>query len=97
MIETFAQRLRRLREEHGRSIAELATEVGVSEGAIRQMETGNVRSPSFVVGLRLAHYLGVDPYYLASGEGSNLSDRLILVERRLAKIEQRIAALPARR
>ncbi len=97
MNESFAQRLRRLRDEHGRTIAELAAEVGVSEGAIRQMETGNVKSPSFVVGLRLAHYLGVDPYYLASGEGSTLGERLVLVERRLAKLEQRIAALPSRR
>ena len=69
----------------------------MSEGAIRQLETGNVRSPSFIVGLRLAHHLGVDPYYLASGEGSNVAERLMLIERRLAKVEQRIAALPTRR
>jgi transcriptional regulator with XRE-family HTH domain len=97
MTETFAQRLRRLREERGSTIAGLAAEVGVSEGAIRQLETGNVKSPSFVVGLRLAHALGIDPYELASGEGSNVGERLMLVERRLAKLEQRIAALPARR
>ena len=97
MSETFAQRLRRLREERGSTIAALAGEVGVSEGAIRQLETGNVKSPSFVVGLRLAHHLGVDPYYLAAGEGSNVAERLLLIERRLAKLEARIAALPARR
>lgn len=97
MSETFAQRLRRLREEQGTTIAGLATEVGVSEGAIRQMETGNVKSPSFHVGLRLAHHLGVDPYYLASGEGSSVGDRLMLVERRLAKLEQRVASAPSRR
>ena len=97
MSESFAQRLRRLREERGATIAALADEVGVSEGAIRQLETGNVKSPSFVVGLRLAHYLGVDPYYLASGDGSHVGERLLLVERRLAKLEQRVATLPARR
>jgi hypothetical protein len=95
--ETFAQRLRRLREERGTTIAGLANEVGVSEGAIRQLETGNVKSPSFVVGLRLAHYLGVDPYYLASGEGSSVGERLILVERRLTKLEQRAGSGSARR
>ena len=96
MSETFAQRLRRLREERGTTIANLADEVGVSEGAVRQLETGNVKSPSFVVGLRLAHYLGVDPYYLASGEGSYVAERLVLVERRLAKIEQRLAGTSRR-
>jgi len=95
--ESFGERLRRLREEHGFSIAHLAVEIGVSEGAIRQMETGNVKSPSFLVGLRLAHQLGVDPYELALGDGSNLNERLIVVERRLAALEQRVAAFPAPR
>ena len=97
MSEPFAERLRRLREEHGLSIATLALEVGVSEGAIRHLETGNVKSPSFSVGLRIAHYLGVDPYYLALGEGSNLNERLTVVERRLTKVEQRLASIPAAR
>ncbi len=97
MSETFGDRLRRLREEQGFSIATLAVEIGVSEGAIRQMETGNVKSPSLLVGLRLAHRLGLDPYELALGEGSNLNERLILLERRLAKLEQRVAALPTPR
>jgi transcriptional regulator with XRE-family HTH domain len=88
--ETFGDRLRRLREEQGFSIATLAVEIGVSEGAIRQMETGNVRSPSLLVGLRLAHRLGIDPYELALGDGSNLNERLILVERRLDELERRI-------
>jgi transcriptional regulator with XRE-family HTH domain len=96
MSESFAQRLRRLREERGATIAALALEVGVSEGAIRQLETGNVKSPSFAVGLRLAHYLGVYPYYLASGEGSSLGERRVLLARRLAKLEQRVGT-PARR
>ena len=95
--EKSAERLRRLREERGITITTLALEVGVSESAIRQLESGNVKSPSFAVGLRLAHHLGVDPYYLAFGEGSNLNDRLVVVERRLTKVEQRVAALPATR
>ena len=90
MSETFGDRLRRLREEQGFSIATLAVEIGVSEGAIRQMETGNVKSPSLLVGLRLAHRLGIDPYQLALGDGSTLNERLILVERRLDALEQRL-------
>jgi transcriptional regulator with XRE-family HTH domain len=95
--ETFGDRLRRLREEQGFSIATLAVEIGVSEGAIRQMETGNVKSPSLLVGLRLAHRLGIDPYELALGDGSNLNERLILVERRLDALEEQVAALPTTR
>ncbi len=90
MTESFGARLRRLREARGFSVATLAVEIGVSEGAIRQMETGNVKSPSLVVGLRLSHQLGVDPYELAFGEGSNLNERLILVERRLDALERRL-------
>ena len=56
-----------------------------------------MKSPSFAVGLRLAHQLGVDPYYLAFGETSNLNERLVVVERRLTKLEQRIATIPASR
>lgn len=97
MAETFAERLRRLREDGGLTIAALALEVGVSESAIRQLEAGSVKSPSFAVGLRLAHHLGVDPYYLAFGEGSNLNERLLVLERRLTKVEQRVAAGPTRR
>jgi len=97
MAETSADRLRRLRDEHGMTIAGLAMEVGVSESAIRQLETGNVRSPSFAVGLRLAHRLGVDPYYLAFGESSNLNERLLVVERRLTNVEQRIASIASMR
>src|SRR3979411_2584786 len=97
MTETPAGRLKRLREERGITIAALALEAGVSESAVRQLETGNVKSPSFAVGLRLAHYLGVDPYYLAFGESSNLDERLLVVERRVTKPEQRVATIPATR
>jgi transcriptional regulator with XRE-family HTH domain len=97
MTETFAERLRRLRTEHGITIAALAAEAGVSEGAIRQLETGHVKSPSFTVGLRLAHYFGVDPFYLGLGEGSNLNERVVVLERKVAKLEHRVASLPAAR
>jgi transcriptional regulator with XRE-family HTH domain len=97
MTETFAQRLRRLREEHGLSISGLALEIGVSEGAIRQIESGSVKSTSFSIGLKLAHRLGVDPFYLALGEGSNLNERVTVLERRIAQLEQRGTSEPSRR
>jgi transcriptional regulator with XRE-family HTH domain len=97
MNETFAERLRRLREEHGLTISGLALEIGVSEGAIRQIESGSVKSTSFSIGLKLAHRLGVDPFYLALGEGSNLNERMTVLERRIAKLEQRAASTPSTR
>jgi transcriptional regulator with XRE-family HTH domain len=93
VAESFSDRVRRLREERGTSIAALAIEIGVSEGTIRQLESGNVKNPGFALGLRLAHHLGVDPYYLALGEGSGLGDRLTLLERRVAKLERRLRSL----
>lgn len=95
--ESFGERLRRIRESKGFSVPDLASAVGVSESAIRQLEVGNVKSPSFGLGLRLADRLTVDPYYLAVGEGFSVTERLNLLENRLMKLEQRIAALPTSR
>lgn len=88
MAETFAQRLQRLRKAEGLSIIELATDVGVSEATIRQLEAGGVKSPSFTVGLRIAHRLGVDPYDLAFSETSPFGDRLMRIERRVSALEK---------
>jgi hypothetical protein len=40
-------------------------------------------------GLRLADCFGVDPWYLAFGEGSGLSDRFAVISRRLDALERR--------
>jgi len=66
-MDRFGRRLRRLREARGLSRTELAYRVGVSEGAIRQMESGQTKIASFVVGLRLARVLGTTAWYLANG------------------------------
>lgn len=50
-------------------MTQLGYKVGVTEGAIRQMESGQSKSASFQVGVRLAQVLGVGPTYLALGEG----------------------------
>jgi transcriptional regulator with XRE-family HTH domain len=92
--ETFGQRLRRLRDERGLSVVELASAVGASQGALRQLESGNIKTPSFLLGVRLAIQLNVDPHYLALGEGSSMTERLDVIERRLVKVEQRLASLP---
>jgi transcriptional regulator with XRE-family HTH domain len=97
MSEAFGERLRRLRMERGLTIVDLATSVGVAEGTIRQIETGNVKSPNFHLGLRLADHLNVDPHYLAAGEGKSISERFEAMNKRLTKLEQRVASLSASR
>ena len=94
--ETFGERLRRLRTQRGLSPGELGLKVGVTEGAIRQMESGQTKSASFAVGVRLAHVLGVEPLYLAVGDESPIvasplidpvqSDRLQRVETAVAEL-----------
>jgi transcriptional regulator with XRE-family HTH domain len=95
MSESFGQRLRRLREEKGLTVSSLAASVGVAEGTIRQLETGQTKSPSFVVGVRLADRLSVDPFYLALGDRATLTERMDIFERRLTRLEQRVESLPA--
>jgi transcriptional regulator with XRE-family HTH domain len=69
-VESFGQRLQRLRIGRGFTVAGLARAVDVSEGSIRQLESGMTKSPSFHVGLHLAFVLGVDPYVLGFGMNS---------------------------
>jgi transcriptional regulator with XRE-family HTH domain len=68
VFEEMKHRLRRLRERGGHTPSSLAHAVDVTEGAIPQMESGQTKSPSFAVGILLAHELGVTPEYLAFGE-----------------------------
>ncbi|HEY6233588.1 MAG TPA: helix-turn-helix transcriptional regulator [Candidatus Elarobacter sp.] len=97
MSETFGERLRRLRNEQGYTVVDLAAAVGAAEGTIRHLENGDVKSPTFLLGLRLAEQLKVDPRYLALGEGIGVAARFDALERRIAKLEQRVAAFPTPR
>lgn len=86
--ETFGGRLRRLRTECGFTIAGLARRVLVTEAAIRNLETGDSKGPSFLVGVRLADALCVNVHYLAFGEGASLGSRVLELERRMNAFEQ---------
>ena len=96
-IERFGERLRRLRLSRGLSCAQLAHRIGVTEGAIRQMESGQTKMASFVIGLRLAKELGTGPWYLATGVDDDAGeappgDGLVL---RVAALEQRLTLMRA--
>jgi len=65
---SFQERLRTLREQQGLRVGELASAVGKTEGAIRQMESGQTKFASFAVGLRLSRELHVSPWYLCFGD-----------------------------
>jgi transcriptional regulator with XRE-family HTH domain len=87
--ETFGERLRRLRYDKGFALTGLAMKVGLTEACIRQLENGRTREPRLGDGMRLADALGVDPRYLAFGEGDppprapDLAERVAAIERRL--------------
>ena len=98
-VESFGERLRRLRIARTVSCAQLAHRVGVTEGAIRQMESGQTKMASFVIGLRLAKELGTDAWYLANGVADDAdarsgADAIVL---RVIALELQIAALLERR
>jgi transcriptional regulator with XRE-family HTH domain len=94
MSESFGERLRRLRTEQGYTAVDLAAAVATSESTIRQLESGSVKSPSFLLGIRMADQLNVDPRYLALGEGLSVAARFEALEHRVDKLERRVASIP---
>lgn len=105
--ETFRERLRSLRTRRHLTPSALAHAVGVTEGAIRQMESGQTKSASFLVGLKLANVLGVTAWFLATGRDgppeteSPSTDRSAAALERLSlqinAIDRRVKALEGRR
>jgi transcriptional regulator with XRE-family HTH domain len=86
--ETLGERVRRVREAQGIGVNALADTCRVSEGAIRQVENGGVKSPSLILGLRLSDALGVDPYWLATGQPEPIEARLVALEGRVTILER---------
>ncbi len=106
MAEIFGERLRALRKKRGLTPSELARRVDVTEGAIRQMESGQTKSASFAVGLRLARLLEVTPWYLATGadappetgsrSGADLLGALERLSLRISALDRRVSSLEGR-
>ncbi|HYW54259.1 MAG TPA: helix-turn-helix transcriptional regulator [Candidatus Elarobacter sp.] len=106
MSETFGERLRSLRTRRQLTPSALAHSVGVTEGAIRQMESGQTKSASFLVGLKLAQVLGVTAWFLATGRDNPETEspspdrsaaQLERLSLQITAIDRRVKALEARR
>ncbi|HEX3466981.1 MAG TPA: helix-turn-helix transcriptional regulator [Candidatus Elarobacter sp.] len=104
MPDSIGERVRALRTRLRLTPNDLAHAAGVSEPAIRQIESGQTKSPSFAVGLKLAHALAVTPWFLLNGrdgpeKGSHSPElRPIVAERLAAEIsglERRVRSLEA--
>jgi transcriptional regulator with XRE-family HTH domain len=94
-VESFGERLRRLRVARGVSCAQLAHRVGVTEGAIRQMESGQTKMASFVIGLRLAKELATGAWYLANGVADDAEPQTgrDAIALRVRALEERLAQI----
>ncbi len=62
-------KIRGLREEIGMSQAQLASQAGLSQGYLSQIENDEVQNPSAAVLFRLAQALHVDPRCLLEAAG----------------------------
>lgn len=83
----FKDKLRQLRKKKGMSATDLARICGITDNAIRQLELGNSKVPTFVVGVRLAQALGVTPEELLEEEAKMpFSDRMNRFEEVLEKV-----------
>ncbi len=71
MEHTLGRRLKVARAQAGMTASALAHEVGVTEDAIRKIESGSSKQPSFSTGLEIARALGVSPLILAFGESDS--------------------------
>jgi len=79
-METFGQRVRRLREIKGLTQGQLARLAGFShQSAIGNIEAGKREGSRNLASLAVA--LGVDPYYLETGKGnpSGMSEEAVQV------------------
>lgn len=65
----LGKKIRELRDDMGMSQAQLASEGGLSQGYLSQLENDEVRNPSASVIFRLARALHVDPRVLMQAAG----------------------------
>ncbi len=95
----LGKKIRALRDEMGMSQAQLASQGGLSQGYLSQLENDEVQNPSAAVIFRLAQSLHVDPrvlmqaagYEEASGQGNSGGEYEITVDPDLLRFLARIS------
>jgi hypothetical protein len=70
MVNTYGSRLEEALQESGKDRAELAQCLGISVQAIGQVMRGETRALTAENSAKAARFLGVDDYWLATGEGA---------------------------
>jgi len=73
-MQLFAERLRRLREEHNMTQQDLADKVGCSKGLISFYENAK-REPGFTMILKLSRLFKVPPAYLMGNSNLRLAGK----------------------
>ncbi len=72
-METFGQKIKKLRLRAGLTQAQLANELGISTSAVSMYEQDN-REPNRETLLALSSFFGVDTDYLLTDKGGTLCD-----------------------
>lgn len=80
-MSTFAENLRRVREEHNLTQSDLAVRLNVAQAFVSQLETGR-RHPSPALVKRIAAALTVDPQVLTAGE-AEIQHHTAIINRKL--------------
>ncbi|MBV8369504.1 MAG: helix-turn-helix domain-containing protein [Candidatus Eremiobacteraeota bacterium] len=88
MSGTLGERIREARVAKGLSVGQLSQRIGITEDALRKIESGNTQQPAFVVGLRIAAEVTVNPFFLGFGDVSYKTE-----ESHRTVVEQRFAAV----
>jgi transcriptional regulator with XRE-family HTH domain len=76
MREKFHERLNKLREAKGWSLATLAKRSDLSERKIAVLESDPRQVPTWITIIKLASALGCNPFFLASGDGDHKPFRI---------------------
>ncbi len=84
-METFGQKIKKLRVRAGLTQAQLANELGISTSAVSMYEQDN-REPNRETLLALSSFFGVDTDYLLTDEDGGFYD----VDRLLSQLKSRI-------
>lgn len=77
---SLGQRIKSLRIARGLSQTRLAKAVGVTQGALSQIELGTVHSVKAETLVRLAGKLAANPQWIQTGQGSPIANELNSVE-----------------